>query len=184
MYILRLLALVLLLTPFAACEQGPTSPIEPSFGSASDRQDADDETKEKVKLKGSGFVTAGTGLRVVTVDAESVNGVADGQYTVELTGPGLFFTVDVSCLVAERNTAWIAGHISDTNAGGIQIGSVSYFYAIDNGEEKKNRPDVVSSARINDVAGEDEAFCRDRLLLLPELPLEGGDVEIEIEVER
>ena len=48
-------------------------------------------------------------------------------------------------MTVEGDTAWIAGHIVESNAGFIQIGSVSYFYAIDNGEGKTSPDDVVST---------------------------------------
>jgi hypothetical protein len=81
-------------------------------------------------------------------------------------------------MTVEGNTAWVAGHISDTNAGFVTVGTVSYFYAIDNGEGGNAPADVISTARINDVAGEDQLFCADKPLLLPSFPIEQGNVQV------
>ena len=70
------------------------------------------------------------------------------------------------------------GIISDSNAGFIEIGSVSYFYARDNGEGSAAPADIVSTARINDVEGEDRIFCADRPLLLPSFPIQYGNVQV------
>ena len=128
---------------------------------------------------GRGFQEIASGEREFTFAAIRLpNGQAWGRYTIRLTGPDLFFTVDVSCMTVEGNTAWVAGHIVDTNAAFVEIGSVSYFYAIDNGGPGSSEPDIVSTARFNDIEGEDEAFCRDRVLLLDSAPIDGGFVRV------
>lgn len=128
---------------------------------------------------GSAHVPAGEGRRVFTFHAKQDGvGGATGSYRIRLTEPGLFFEVDVSCMAVVGNTAWIAGHISNTNAGFIEVGSVSYFYAIDGGEGTDAPADVLSTARINDVEGEDRLFCQDRPLLLPSFPIEQGNIQV------
>ena len=179
---MRVLGLMCCLTLVAAlaCGDLTTSPdpfAKTALLAAADSDDSDEDDLE-VELEGQTFAAAAGGLRVLTIDAESEDGSAEGTYRVELTGPGLFFEVQVSCMVAEGNIAWVAGHISASNAGFIQIGSVSYFYAIDNGEDEA---DVVSTARINDIEGEDELFCRDRPRALPEQTQDGGDLELEVD---
>lgn len=130
-------------------------------------------------VTGSGHIPFGSGQRVLTFHAQDGgNGAASGSYRVNLTAPGLFFEVDVTCVSLVANTAWVAGQISATNAPFIQVGSVSYFYAIDNGEGAGAAPDIVSTARINDVAGEDTRFCTERPLLLPSFPIEQGNVQV------
>lgn len=128
---------------------------------------------------GSGHVSSASGRRVFTFHAkDNGDGTGKGSYRINLTAPGLFFEVDVSCVSFAGSTAWVAGHISDTNAAFIQVGSVSYFYAIDHGEGAGALADVVSTARINDVPGEDEIFCRDQPLLLTSFPIEQGNVQV------
>lgn len=97
---------------------------------------------------------------------------------MELTALDLFFTVDVSCMSIVGNTAWVGGIISDTNASFVQVGSVSYFYAIDNGEGSAAPADVVSTARFNDIAGEDLRFCDEQPLLLPSFEIQQGNVQV------
>lgn len=129
--------------------------------------------------RGRGYVPAGNGRREFSFRArQRRDGSVRGRYEIRLTERGLFFKVDVSCASFEGNTAWIAGHITESNASFIEIGSVSYFFAIDNGHGSGAEPDVVSTARINDAAGEDVRFCEERPLLLPSLPIEGGRVRI------
>jgi hypothetical protein len=167
----RLPALCVALLSMAACESEVTAPSETlpaSYGISQAPRIA----------SGSGHVPFASGLREFTFHAvQAPDGTVQGSYKIELTSLGLYFTVDVSCMAIEGNTAWVAGHISDTNAGFIQVGTVSYFYAIDNGEGA-DATDVVSTARINDIAGEDQLFCADRPLLLDSFPIEQGNVQI------
>ena len=160
---------VTLLTACGEEPVGPAAALEASF----------DGQAAAPHVTGSGHVDFGSGLREFTFHAKDQgDGTAKGSYKIELTPLGLFFEVDVTCMARQGNTAWVAGLISDTNAGFVQIGSVSYFYAIDNGEGAGAPADVVSIARINDVAGEDIRFCQDKLLLLPSFPIEYGNVQI------
>ncbi len=121
--------------------------------------------------------TAGGGLeRIVEVLAVNTRRGAFGRYRVTLPTLDLFFSVEVTCLTVEEDTAWVGGVISETNASFVEVGTVSYFYAVDNrflfgGGD----PDVVSTARFNDVDGEDLLFCADTPLLLPPAEvIEGG----------
>lgn len=167
----RSIGTLTLLVLASACGAEPTSPdLEPRMAAVGGGGPA---------ASGSGHVDFGDGLRVFTFHAKEMkNGSAKGSYRIHLTSLGLFFEVDVTCVSTEGSTAWVAGIISDSNADFIEIGSVSYFYAIDNGEGAGSPPDVVSTARINDVAGEDLAFCRDQILLLPSFPIQYGNVQV------
>lgn len=172
MNVRRLMGSTLVLASLGACEGDPTAP--PDSG-----PDFDIAASPTRGVTGSGHIAFASGLREFTFHAvQRPDGTVGGSYKIELTSLDLFFTVDVSCLAIEGNTAWVAGHISDTNASFVQVGSVSYFYAIDNGEGAGAPADVVSTARINDVAGEDVLFCTDRPLLLPSFPIEQGNVQI------
>ncbi len=173
MSVQRLFALCATLPLIFACDAqvttSPDLPVNIAYGASQGPSIA----------SGSGHVPSGSGMRVFTFHSiEKPDGSVSGSYTIRLTSPGLFFSVDVSCMAIEGNTAWVAGLISETNASFIQVGSVSYFYAVDNGEGAEASTDVVSSARINDVAGEDQLFCSDRPLLLPSFPIEQGNVQV------
>lgn len=169
------IATLVLLT---GCGQQPFTPdsmeAEESPQWASVRSD---QPTKPVSLRGTTSTAAGSGERVVTIDALSTPGTTEGSYRVELTGPGLFFEVDVSCLTRAGNTAWVAGHISDSNADIIELGTVSYLYVIDEGDGN-GQFDVVSIARINDAEGQDELFCEEQLLLLPAAPVDAGDYKL------
>ncbi|MDH3223908.1 MAG: hypothetical protein OEO23_09340 [Gemmatimonadota bacterium] len=169
----RLISLTVAAAALAGCGSeiaGPEANIDaPSFGFASGAHQAN----------GNGHVPFASGIREFTFHAkEQADGSAAGSYKIELTALDLFFEVEVSCMAVDGNTAWVAGHIRDSNAGFIEIGSVSYFYAIDNGEGAGSTPDVVSTARINDVAGEDLLFCADRPLILDSFPIQSGNVQV------
>ena len=172
MHLFRLTTGATALVLLAACEAPSAMAPEPALEAALSPAGA------PTLVTGSGHVPAGSGQRVFTFHAKDENGSASGSYTIRLTEPGLFFTVDVSCLAVDGNTAWVAGHISATNAGFVQIGTVSSFYAIDNGEGANAPADVVSTAGFNAAAGQDVAFCNDRPLLLPSFPIEQGNVQV------
>lgn len=163
----------------AACG---TQPLEPEAETEAELMEQTAQLRAypdtRVRLNGEVATGEGSAERVVTVRARSNRRGVQGTYRVELTGPGLFFEVDVTCLTRRDNVAWIAGHISDSNAEIIQIGSVSYFYVIDRGNGRYGEPDIVSTARINDVEGEDLLFCQDQRLLLPEAEAARGDMKL------
>ena len=128
---------------------------------------------------GRGFIELDNGNREFSFRAvRRPNGKTRGKYTIRLTGPDLFFTVQVSCLAVEGNTAWVGGHIIESNADFVEIGSVSYFYAIDNGRGPHAPPDIVSTARFNDELGQDLVFCENRDLFLEPFEIDGGRVRI------
>ncbi|MEX2151975.1 MAG: hypothetical protein WD825_01475 [Gemmatimonadaceae bacterium] len=132
-------------------------------------------------VTGSGHVPVGMtdDLREFTFHAiEHQDGTVSGSYKIERTDTGAYFVVQVTCLAVVGNTGWVAGIISETNAPGVSVGTVSYFWARDNGEGDGAQPDIVSLARINDRAGEDQLFCTNRPLLLPQLTVQRGNVQV------
>jgi hypothetical protein len=162
-------AIPLLVLALAACGAEPADPSAPTPLLASVRESA---------VTGSGHVPSGTGLREFTFHAtRKVDGSVHGSYKIEFTGTGLYFVVSLTCMAVEGNTGWLAGIISETNWSVIQVGTVSYFYATDNGEGG-DVPDQVSSARINDRDGEDLVFCSERPLLLPSFAIQNGNVQV------
>ncbi len=134
---------------------------------------------EPVVVSGSGHIEAGDGLRNFTFHAvQHPDGSVRGSYQIRRTDLGTAFTVDVTCLSVVGNQAWIAGRIASSDQPGVVVGTISYFYAIDNGEGADAPADIVSLARINDREGEDLLFCANRPTLLPPRTVLLGNVQI------
>lgn len=164
------------------CQSGDVAGPEPTAQMNLDQRGDSLGGAGPASVRGEISSPSGTGRRVVWIRAEQkANGEVKGSYRIELTASGTFFEVKASCVVTEGNVAWVGGHISATNSAAIQIGSVSYFYLIDNGKTRRGQPtqDVISSARINDQAGRDIEFCTTRPLQLPALTGLLGDVQVK-----
>jgi hypothetical protein len=130
-------------------------------------------------VTGSGHIDAGDGVRNFTFHAVlRPDGSVSGSYQILRTDLGTEFSVDVTCLSIVGNQAWIGGIIASTNDPVVRVGTVSYFYAIDNGEGSDVPADIVSLARINDLAGRDVEFCTTRPTLLPPRTVQMGNVQI------
>jgi len=130
---------------------------------------------------GSGHVAVGLtdDLREFTFHAvESPDGSVGGSYKVERTDTGIFFTVDVTCMTVVGDTGWVAGIISETNSPAVRVGTVSYFWAVDNGEGGNASSDVVCTARINDRLASANEFCTERPRILPPNLVQFGNVQI------
>lgn len=150
-----------------ACAE-PSAPTAPAF-STHDPQH---------RVVGSGHVEQAAGLREFTFHAvEHPDGRAGGSFKVVLPN-GLFFEADVSCLAVDGKTGWVGGVIRDTNAAVVIVGSVSTFYAIDDGEGA-TAADIVSIAAFNGPAGADLAFCANRPLALAPLTVTQGNVSVQ-----
>lgn len=147
-------AAVLTAVLVAAC-QGPADPAEPFTPNLS--------VGERTLATGSGHTTQPLtdDMRNFTFHAITrPDGSVAGSYRLHRHDIDAWFRVDVTCLTRNGNTAWIGGIISETNVPNIiRVGTVSYVYVIDNGEGG-DTPDRVSRVRINDAAGQDQAFCR------------------------
>jgi hypothetical protein len=76
------------------------------------------------------------------------------------------------------NTAWIAGTVRNARGAIPRDGTVSYFYVTDNGEGADAPPDRASAIRINDLPGQDIAFCTDRPVVLPASDIAHGNVQV------
>lgn len=137
---------------------------------------------------GTGPVVTGSGhtnlglteeLREFTFHAvRAADGSAKGSYKIERTDNGQYLITDVTCASVSGDTAWVGGIIAETNIPIIVVGSVSYFFAVDNGEGAGGVPDRISLARINDRDGEDILFCTQRPALLPTLAVAKGNVQV------
>jgi len=118
-------------------------------------------------------------LGVLAFNAERrADGTSTGQVRLDRKDVNVSFNVDVTCVSVSGNTAWIGGIIYNQSGDLARDGTVSYFYVIDNGEGANAPPDVVSAVRINDRAGEDQAFCNTQPLLLPSAPIDLGDIQV------
>ena len=172
---LRLVGVALLAGTLAACDDpaGPAPAPNASAGPAVDGVD------HPVVVSGSGHIEAGDGLRNFTFHAvRHPDGSASGSYRIARTDLGTSFTVDVTCLTVVGNQAWLAGRIASADGGGVLPGTISYFYAIDNGEGSDAPADIVSLARINDREGEDLLFCAELPTGLPPRNVQLGNVQI------
>lgn len=118
---------------------------------------------------GGGILFTGAGHTDLPVNGEMRNftfhvrkdsdGNVSGGYRLHRHDIDAWFTVDATCMTVSGNTAWVGGIISDTNVPNIiQVGTVSYFFATDNGEGA-GAADRLSRARTNDRAGQDQVFC-------------------------
>lgn len=129
------------------------------------------------QVLGSGHVQTAAGLREFTFHAmERTGGEVSGSYKVVLPN-GLFFEADVTCLSVTGNTGWVAGRIRDTNAGVVDVGSLSMFYATDGGEGE-GATDIVSVAAFNMPEGTDIGFCHDQPTELQPLTVSDGNVQV------
>jgi len=154
-----------------ACDpaSGPAGAFGPSFDADAPRH----------HVLGSGHVEQAAGLREFTFHAvEQPDGSATGSYKVVLAN-GLFFEVDVRCMVVNANIGWIAGTIRATNAAPVVVGSVSTVFVIDNGEGDGAPADIVSLATFNGAAGADAAFCANQPLVLQALTVTDGNVQVQ-----
>lgn len=137
----------------AACETSlsPTRVLAPHGASLSEGIVA--------SASGSAHYMAGGELRTMAFSAVSkADGTAEGEYQINIHAIDRYLHVSVTCMVVRNDTAWVAGIIDRTNHPAIIPGRVSYFWTVDNGEGQST-PDKMSTARINDAAGEDQRFC-------------------------
>lgn len=106
------------------------------------------------------------------------DGSATGNYHVDRQDLGIKFDVDVTCLSVVGDTAWIGGVIRKVDGPVVIEGTVSYFFVVDKGEGSDAPVDVASAIRINDVAGQDLVFCRDRPVQLSRGPIDFGNLQV------
>ena len=131
---------------------------------------------------GSGHFESGGELRTFTFAAAGrADGSATGEYHITIHAIDRYFHASVTCMRVRNDTAWVAGVIDSTNHPAIQVGTVTYFWAVDGGEGE-GTTDVVSLARINDAAGQDQVFCDltpdEQFSGLPGRVVENGNVQV------
>jgi hypothetical protein len=108
---------------------------------------------------GSAHYMSGGELRTMGFSAVGKDdGSARGEFQVNIHATDRYFHVTVTCMAVRNDTAWVAGIIDRTNHPAVIVGRVSYFWTVDNGEGQ-DTPDKMSTARINDAAGQDQVFC-------------------------
>lgn len=109
---------------------------------------------------------------------QRADGSVNGEYTYHDVGGGVRIRVDVTCMTVQGNRGWVAGVIvaGTPNVANL-IGTVSYFYATDNGEGAGDT-DEVSLVRAGDVAEAAEEFCTELPELLPNREVLRGNVNV------
>lgn len=108
---------------------------------------------------GSGHYFSGGEMRTFAFSAvDHGDGTASGNFQIVIHAIDRYVQAGVTCLTVRNDTAWIAGIITKTNHPAVIPGTVSYFWTVDGGEGA-GAEDKVSTARINDAAGEDARFC-------------------------
>lgn len=104
------------------------------------------------------------------------DGTVSGSYYYQSVFNHVSIHVDVTCLTVQGNRAWVAGIISRSSIDAL-VGTVSYFYATNNGEGV-GTSDEVSLVRAGDVAGQDLVFCEELPILLPNREVLHGNVNV------
>jgi hypothetical protein len=118
-------------------------------------------------------------LWVLSFSAQkSDDGTVTGYAHVDRKDLDVSWDVEVTCLSVVGNTAWIGGIMRNSRGALPRDGAVSYFYVIDKGEGENEPVDRASAIRLNDAAGEDQAFCNLRPLLLPASDIAHGNVQV------
>lgn len=128
---------------------------------------------------GSGHYYVADEIRTLAFSAvQHADGSASGEYQIDVHASNTSFHATVTCMAVVGNTAWIAGVIDWASGPPVIPGTVTYFYAKDNGEGTGAAPDIVSVARINDRPEADEEFCTTRPLGLPPREVVNGNVQV------
>lgn len=115
---------------------------------------------------------------VLTFTAQKrADGSVNGYAHVDRKDLEVAFDIDVTCMSVADNVAWIAGIIRNQRGDLARNGTVSYFYVTDNGEGS-GVPDRASAVRLNDQDGEDQVFCTERPVALPDSEIAFGNVQV------
>lgn len=176
--IVRTASTLAVLAATACGERSSSAPTAPAAIGA--------QAVEAVGLAGVSQSATGSGHYLVADEirsfafsaAKHADGTTSGEYEIKVHATGVRIHVRVTCMAVSGNTAWVAGIIDQSSGPPVQEGTVSYFYATDNGEGADAAPDIVSVARINDVPGADEEFCTLRPVALPPRAVVHGNVQV------
>jgi hypothetical protein len=107
------------------------------------------------------------------------DGSASGQYYFREVASGTWIRVGVTCMsTRDDNKAYVAGLIEDSSHPQF-VGTVSYFFAFDNGEGA-GTTDIVSRTRAADRPGQDLVFCAEQPELLGEREVLHGNVNVSV----
>jgi hypothetical protein len=176
---MRRISLISILCALAvtACEGVPTSP-GPRSDLAMPSLDAGGQGVVQSATGGAHRLSGGEMFILAFTANTHADGSTTGRYHVDLQSIGATFDVDVTCLSVVGNRAWIAGIIERSDHPLVREGTVSYFYAIDNGEGTGDPTDIISAIRINDLGGQDLVFCAERPLGLSSRPIDFGNIQV------
>jgi hypothetical protein len=174
----RVVSSIVAVLSLAACSQGSrsASPLAPSgvTGTASEAvvQSASGSA-HRIRPLPDGE------LWVLTFNAEKrADGTVTGTAHIDRKDLDAAWDVEVTCMSVVGHTAWIAGIVRNARGAIPRDGTVSYFYVTDNGEGSDGPLDRASAIRINDLAGQDIAFCTDRPVVLPATDIAHGNVQV------
>jgi hypothetical protein len=164
----------------AACADG--GPIDIDSTSDPGGLVAHNTSSAPPSATGSGHTLSGGEPRTFAFSAVSHgDGSASGNYVIVIHAIDAHIMVDVTCMRVLGDKAWVAGIIRKTNHPVVREGTVSYFWTVDGGEGR-GAVDIVSTARINDAAGEDQRFCSlmpdEQTSGLPGNAVLGGNVQV------
>jgi hypothetical protein len=169
----------ILLVPFvlvaAACDQ-PVEPVQP-LGLARTAS-LEDHGVVQSASGGAHRLTGGEPFILSFQANKRADGSVTGTYHVDVMALGATVDVNVTCMSVVGNIAWVAGIIEKSDSPLVRVGTVSYFYAIDNGEGTADAADQISALRLNDLAGEDQVFCNLRPLLLSRRAIDFGNIQV------
>ena len=174
----RIVCSIVAVLSLAACSQGSrsASPLVPSgvTGAASEGvvQSASGSA-HRIRPLPDGE------LWVLTFNAEQrADGTVTGTAHIDRKDLDAAWDVEVTCMSVVGNRAWIAGIVRNARGAIPRDGTVSYFYVTDNGEGANSALDRASAIRINDLPGQDLAFCTDRPVVLPDSVIAHGNVQV------
>lgn len=160
------------------CAETSRSPTAASVGPTDSRMQA----ISGARATGSGHTVAGGEPRTFAFGAVGhPDGSASGSFQIVIHAIDAHIHVATTCMRVRNDTAWVAGIIAKSNHPVVREGTVSYFWASDGGEGP-DAVDKVSTARINDAAGEDQRFCTlmpdEAFSGLPGNVVLGGNVQV------
>jgi hypothetical protein len=171
----RLTLLIPLALGLVGCER-PVEPVQPI--ALARTAHLEDHGVVQSASGGAHRLTGGEPFILSFQANKRADGSVTGSYHVDVMALGATVDVNVTCMSVVGNIAWVGGIIEKSDSPLVRVGTVSYFYAIDNGEGTGDAADQISALRLNDLAGEDQVFCTLRPLLLSRRAIDFGNIQV------
>jgi len=125
---------------------------------------------------GHGNLTISGELRTFSFHALTRrDGTVKGSVTLHNRALDIFDRYDIDCLNVVGNTATLSGIITKSTDTDL-IGSRAIFRVVDNGEGSTNARDQISLVAV--LPAGSTIDCDTAGLVLPTLPIEGGNVQV------